>query len=469
MTTEKALDGKTHAGIRTITAICAVALTSVAWAGSVTNYQNVVTAELGVSESWVDENGENPETSNREGADYVVDQSFVSGNVYLNMPSSGANYVFNGDSLTLGNGVYLSWTKEMNSSIGPKFTCKKLRCKYNSSIYFGLKCPGIIDGGIVEILGTVNWSAHGARQVTINSELTGSGGLKILGKVGSASNPYSYHQLTALNTNFFGTIHLVQHDTTHNSFAQAITLTITDGRNLGGNLSSMTPKALLLSRYGKLIVNGTTALPAESNRGILIGDSSGRIGRIAVTAGKMFRVETQIGLDGTLYKESDGILELAGAMKFGSNGTASTPAAGLNGLVVSGGVVRVCSADAINGADVLFGSTGAMELAVDPSDATLSRYGIRNVKTDMPFSLPEGVTELPLTLHTNGMSVASAFSVGVLTVSPNAAGTVRAMLPAFSNPFRGYRMEPTETTDAETGEVTFGLAFVKRGTTICVR
>ena len=445
-------------------------------ASAETFHQVSLTNICGIAEQWADESGENIETANRAGVDYVLDRTLLTPaatRLVFALPPDGTDATFLGDSLTLGYGCYLSWTKE-STGLGQRFTCRRLLCKNGSYLSGGNKCPVIIDGGVIEIPSdaTCYLSAHGARRITIASELAGSGILRMIGKAGSTASPQAYYHLTAANSNFTGSLYVIQQDTTHNDFNKALTLSIADARSLGGDLANMTPKALMLTRYAKLIVTNVTTLAKGSNRGVFIGDSTGRIGRISVEREGVFRIETQVTFNGTLYKEDEGTLELAGSAMFGSNGTAAKPVAGQNGLVVSGGVVRVCSAGALDGVNVNLGSWGGrLELAADLSDSDLALHGIRNVKTDTPFILGDGLDRLPFSIDVEGIDVPNGdFAFNYLTVTQTAADNgVRDMLPSFDNPFKGFKMTPIESTNAVAATVSFGLKFTTRGTKIIVR
>ena len=436
-------------------------------------YQAYSNCTLGTSEWWSDG------LPSRAGVNYVLDLGHVTNSgassVVLKMPADVTSYEFPGDSLTLGNNCSFSWSRE--ASTAPVFDCKLLRLLNGSLLSGGQKSPIKITGGIIDaVSGAVDVFAGNGRNVVLDSEITGSAELRLRGYASASSSPYAAYIFYGLNTNFLGTItvrqRLVTNDDSHirNNYATAHnSLTITNALSLGGNLASPTPKALILAYYAPLIVSGNTTLAAESNRGIFIENT----GRIYVGTSKSnpytFRMETPLAIDGTLWKEGAGTLEMAGTMAFGSDGLASMPETDKNNFIVTGGVVRVCSAGALDGAAVLMSPGTSLELAVDLSNAELTAQGIRNVKTDTPFSLA-GMSSLPISLKVDGVSPpASVFSFAVMTVSANAADSVRAMLPSFPSPFRRYAATPTETVDPESGNVTFGLRLVYQGTKIIVR
>jgi hypothetical protein len=109
-------------------------------------------------------------------------------------------------------------------------------------------------------------------------------------------------------------------------------------------------------------------------------------------------------------------------------------------------------------------------LAVDFDNEELLACGIRNIKTDIPFVLAEGVEKLPVSFNIGEAEAPSTdFSIALMTVSSAAAQAVKAMLPAVENPFKSYSMTFTETVDEETKNVTFGYRFVYQGMKVIVR
>ena len=433
-------------------------------------YQSFSSQTMGSTEYWSDG------LPARAGVDYVLDVNHITNSastVTIKMPTDGSDYFFPGDSLTLGNKCSLAWTSQSGS---PVFGCRQLRMLDGSALDGGQKAYLTITGGVVTaVSGKVTLGVSNGRLLRINSEIAGGAELVLAGYSSASSSPYGWYWFNAANTNFTGRItvrqRLITNDAnyTRNNYSVNFNrLYIADGRSLGGNLETATPNALTLSRYGQLRVeSGNATLAAESNRGIFIED----LGRILVGSAKTFRLETSLALNGTFWKEGAGTLELAGSMAFGSDGVTSMPETDKNNFIVTGGVVRVCSADALNGAAVTFHAGSALELAVNLDDAELTQYGIRNVKTDMPFTLGEGVDTLPLTLNVAGVTpTAERFTVNYLTVTQTAIDNgLGAKLPTIANPFHGYRMTRVVSSDDVAGTVTYGLRFSNNGTCLLFR
>ena len=88
------------------------------------------------------------------------------------------------------------------------------------------------------------------------------------------------------------------------------------------------------------------------------------------------------------------------------------------------------------------------------------------MKTDVPFTLASG-TKLPLSLDISetdrtNLKVKTS-TIGLVTVSSNAAASVRGMLEGFPCPIRGMACIPVEVLDPETGDVTFAIRISPSG------
>ena len=435
--------------------------------------QAKASAILGSSESWSDGT-----TANEAGKDYgLIDEvNGVSTTVTLRMPQDGSAYQFSGNSLNVHYGTIFEWNWDGSQQV---LTCPYLRIFDGAVLHGNKKAKLTIQGGVVDLVsGSIMLGSSNERTLYVNSEIVGHAEAVLSGlSVGTSGSPHGYYAFNALNTNFYGTIKMRQRHwkaddgTVYINFNKSGRLTISNALSLGGNLLKLNPKALWITRYATLIVNGNTTLAAASNRGIYIED----IGRINVGTKSnkpyTFRIETPLAINGTFYKEGLGTLELAGNMAFGADGLAETPTEGSNGFVVTGGVVRVCSAVAIDGCSMELREGASLELAVDFENEELMAQGIRNVKTDTPFVLGEGVEKLPLSLKfAEGVTPPSTkFTVPFLTVSSGAAASVRAMLPSVKTPFKSYQATLKEIVDSETGNVTFAYELQYQAMKVIVR
>ena len=426
------------------------------------------------------------------GKHYCLDLSMITNKaaaVYLKMPSKAhaeeglaqnkeGHHEFLGESLTLGRSCSLVWAWQ--TTVPREFKCKLLRLLDGSYIDGEQKAALKIYGGTLEaVSGTVKFGASNGRDMIVESDIKGSAEIILTGNLSANSSPYARYSFTGDNSDFKGLITVKQRliDTTgKNNYNTAYnSLEVSKRASLGGAMTKLTPKALTLTSYGQLRVAGDIILEAASNRGIFIEND----GRISVQSSKKalytFRIETPLAINGTFYKEGLGTLELAGSMAFGEDGLAETPTEGSNGFVVTGGVVRVCSAGAIDGCSMELRKGASLELAVDFEDEELMAQGIRNVKTDMPFVLGEGVEKLPLSLKFAGDATppSTEFTVPLLTVSSGAADSVRAMLPAVKFPFKSYQATLVETVEKDAEDkpkyVTFAYELKYQALKVIVR
>jgi len=186
-------------------------------------------------------------------------------------------------------------------------------------------------------------------------------------------------------------------------------------------------------------------------------------------------------LNGTLHKTGSADLVLASPMKFLTAGgeLTDTPTEGKNVITWEGGGLKALDCDAFNGAQVRLTAASQngwvkLQLAVDYANENLTKYGIRNVKTDNPFAIanPSAFPKLPLDVtfpveHPDGLE----FTVGIMTVRAAAATGVVAMLPLDQLPrkiYKGYR-QTAEMIDNGDGTVTLGVKFEQQGTVLLLR
>ena len=159
---------------------------------------------------------------------------------------------------------------------------------------------------------------------------------------------------------------------------------------------------------------------------------------------------------------------MGGTVKFGVD-SVDTPTEGANLFIVTNGTVKVTSVDSMNGLATTFASGTKLVLAVDPGNADLVRYGIRNVKTATPFTSEAGL--LPLALEASDEAKAAVkgrgFRLGLLTVSASATNAVSALVPkTVRTPFSSAPFDVVEVLDDDNGWITYAIDFVPQGMTI---
>ena len=406
-------------------------------------------------------------------ADYFV-QPINNNACHLHTPLD-TDYEFPGESLTFKGWCYLySW--------GRTFSCKKLVIKNNSRIYMGnnsgVTAATLFNGGEVCLeSGSVtlaSWNNLG-RPVVFESSLTGAAELKLAG-VNSTSMPRGETYISALNTNFTGTItvDLSGKDASvvpGDEMCQ--TLYVNDGRNVGGLLASFDYKALSLSQYARLVVTNAAVVTFEDgvNRGIFIGD----VGRLVSTEGQTMCIKRPLTVDGNLRKEGAGVLELASEVGFlaaGARTNAIPDDASKRLLSLSEGVLKVSHVDAVNGLTVQTANGTKLRLDLETTDSDLIAYGIRNTKTTTPFAVGDGASEVAIEIDLSHEPDFKAKTLAVMTVRQDCAASARALVKVKKcENLRGFPMH-FETVNEEidgVASVVFKAVFERKGFIVSFR
>ena len=133
--------------------------------------------------------------------------------------------------------------------------------------------------------------------------------------------------------------------------------------------------------------------------------------------------------------------------------------------------MRVSSSDAFDGLRVKFTDIGSLEVVLDMEDETMVRYGLCNVKTQVPFVLNGGESKMPFEMSVKGDApVLQSFTVGAVTVDASASDAVRAMLPVRAPKlFAKYLSEWAIVRDEENNTVTFAVKCYKKGMLFHIR
>lgn len=389
-----------------------------------------------------------------DGAHYLVRQATSSSTPwFLRTPTHNIFLTFPGDSLTLERNVWLV----IFQGGGNGLTVADLRLRDGASVLYGQSCYGSVRGKITMEGGAVNFGSYG-NSITIAADICGSGRILASGPKDYGSNAFGSITLSGDNSAFTGTINVEYCRTNPDATQKYIGFYVSASKNLGGNLAAFDPAGLRIAKYDRFVVDGDATIAAESMRGMTV-DGLGN--DIEVRAGKTFTLDTQLTLNGPLDKVGPGTFVLGGAAA--ADGAAFT---------VSEGKVVVAGADALNGVETTLAAGASLALAVDPDNEALCRDGIRNVKTDTPFALASG-TQLPFSLVVSDTAraklKAGAKSIGLFTVTANAAPAMRTMLKGLAFRVPGLTLTPFESTDQETGDVTFGLESAPSGLVIILR
>ena len=323
-----------------------------------------------------------------------------------NVPS--LDYTFPGESLTLDRYSALLL-------YGRTFTCGQV-CVANKNIQIcgAIYGPSTLDAPLYLAPGSQFSSLLYINSLfTFGGEISGSGAMTLTGHKGSSSSrPGCAFCLPQLNTNFTGAITVTitvdfsegakakggytpEFDPAGNRFA---TLYVNDGRNLGGPTVPANPKAVTLQNMSRLAVaDGATDVTIdEPTRGIFVN----WCGRFYVPeADETLTIKSPLAVYGEVHKEGDGLLVLANPQPtFGAAATATTPEAESTNrmFVVDGGNVKVASAYALNGLDIVsVNDASRFVLDADTEDETLATYGLIDTLTPgTPFAVDGAATKV---------------------------------------------------------------------------
>lgn len=367
---------------------------------------------------------------------------------------------FPGESLTIGGNCFLTIYQR------PTLQVKELRLLDGAYVRVGQQCGDTVVEGerVVAPSGTVNVSVFSSFTLEFTGDLSGSALIRIAGPTGTSSPTGSTH-FSGDDSEFAGKFLVTQGNYNKGppslNVQQSLIVAGTD--ELGGTIPEMAWDGIWLRRMSRLLVTSNAVLTAGTNRGLYI-DSTSDVedtvfyGRVNVNSGKDFKVETQLTMNGHLRKEGVGSLTLAAPVKFGEGATSDTPLANSNLLSVIAGTLRVGSADGIDGLEVRFSSgTSLVRGSGSAADADFLRYGIRNVKTETPFVLADGMAKLPLTIEYPESFPENGATFGILTVTNSIAAGIRDLLPSVPSRVGDRSAQLVEVADAENGWMTFAV------------
>ncbi|MBQ6329537.1 MAG: hypothetical protein IJI35_11025, partial [Kiritimatiellae bacterium] len=315
--------------------------------------------------------------------------------------------------------------------------------------------------------------------IEIDSEISGNGQLWFSGvRREATSSPAAHYILRKPNPDFVGTVCVSQFVTGANSIysdfsSKFQTLRIANGKCLGGRLPEFDPAALTLAKFSRLQVLGPNNVELEDglNRGVYI-QGCGRF-YVNTTNGTNDTLVCNwpITMNGALYKEGAGRLELGGAVSFqGEDAIGDTPRANSNLFFVSNGSIVPRRHDCCDGMAVSFAAGTKLVIPVDPQNADLSKYGFYNVKAGGSVSIAETLAvEFDTTASPEPPAI--DFTVGLVTVTNTVAATeaVRGKLRLDARPYKGFRATLVETPDNERGVVVFSAKIAQRGIMLILR
>ena len=352
-----------------------------------------------------------------------------------------------------------------------------------------------IVGNTLEVADTLRLDTWNGRIIQIDSELLGAGSLVLA----SASHGTSYHHgeyvFCSFNTNFTGKVDArlmnCPADFVPTLYGTRKKLRILDGRNLGGRRDVSTYDALSLGSFTEVLVTNDVELAADLNRGILVvkGDGAAEsTKRSNVAGGARMNVEGDATLSVgwpltfsvedsdfpvTLWKSGTGTLALGGTVSFktGDGVTNDLPAGvHLPVLCVANGFIRALSADCVDGLTVdLAQKTQTVETGIRldyaSGGADMRAFGVRNVKTSVPF----GAGQICLEMTNMPETIANGDTFGVLTVKTSVADDIRSRLTVERPKVEGMSRILSRTDDATAGTTTFFVKYKQAGISVSFR
>ena len=403
-------------GVKTLVAVVAPVVT-----------QTAAPSEI-PSPDWSDEKAPH------SGAHYQVNMLNNAETILYTAADANLEYEFPGESLRLASSKSTLRLRSKSAYF------KELRLSSGSYV-LQHNCSGTLGGRIVMPDSSyASICVYNTLSLNIAADIVGSSRIVMDGYHGNTSGRRGYTELTGDNSRFFGSITVGQNrDPLTVAENQFQTLYVSDPAKLGAPLSVFNVKSLVLKRLGRLRARGSVSL-ADTTRGIFIGEDGGpgsggavasmgtaSEGQVYADGGETLAILSQLTLNGRLHKYGAGTLALGGPLKFG-NVESDEPLANSNLLSVAQGFVKPLAADSFNGMEMTFASGTGIKLDINPDDADLRTYGLRNTKAETPFIAPAS-GKIPVSFDVpEDFKPQSRFQIGLATVPTAAAETVRGML-----------------------------------------
>ncbi len=315
----------------------------------------------------------------------------------------------------------------------------------------------------------VSWAS---RPLDINADISGTGDLHFDNfNTESATGIFT---LSGDNSEYKGKIYVSNSysGTVDMNGKLCVNLHVSNAGNLGGALNTFAYDALSLSGYARLIPTTTMTLSKTSNRGLYVNGT----GVIAPKENVTLRMEWPITMNGTLYKDGLGVLEMAGEMRFYDAETSppsvETTRAVADVLNLYKGTLKISSAKACDGLCIDVQSGTSTLLPKPGTDADIDMYGLYNVKAGAaPFAIGTNVTKLPIAFEEqlSADSLEGTVTNALFTVANSAVESVRTMLPYGVKPYQGVRASIVEIPLADEEATTFACVTKQYGLVISIK
>lgn len=399
-----------------------------------------------------------------------------SGQTSSDIWSAAYNQTFPGLSLTLGRSCCFLLAAR-------KFTCEKLRILDGGGVCASLwicDTSPVLAGGIEVPAGaTAYFGAPG--KWTVEAAVTGGGTLRLPGPLSATSVRTGGIQFSDLSR-FAGKVVAMEFESSETGSghwpsyaANYQTLYVGSAAEYGGVLDEPDYFGTTLSRYSRLRTTASVTIPTSCNRGLYVNGTYGGIVYVDKTGNvpHVLDLGVPLTLNGSMVKDGPGCLKLRGEARFGTTAS-ETPTANKNVLEVRAGSLEAASAACLDGVAISFTNDTKLVINVSTNNADFLAYGLRNVKTDIPFTLKGDLAKLPLEFDISELPQAAfkeigVLRIGLLTVKSTAATSVRALLPETFKPYHCCVCKVVEIPRAELEAVTFALDIRPRGMYISFR
>ena len=327
--------------------------------------------------------------------------------------------------------------------------------------------------------GRVYLTAYNGCDLRINSDLCGDAEVFLTGQHWASSAPYGSMRFNGETKDFTGRLMMGRFNVANgkpiaDEHLGKLTYFYIKNGDFNAPQESFDWRGIELCTANSISMRDgkSVTLSASANRGIYVNGT----GRLNTSESGVFTVDWPFTFNGELTKSGNGTLALGGAeARFidadGNRG--SVPVEEKNVFKVTAGQVKVTAVDTLNGVSVRMADGTSLEVVVDAADPTHLRYGLRNARTDNPFVLSGSATELPVKCRLSGVPAEyerrRPFYAGIVTVSAEAAATVRAMLSPdpLVEELKSYKITPEERAEGDT--VTFGYLCEPIGFTVIMR
>ena len=399
-------------------------------------------------------------------ADNAIPTSDYEGDVYIKSNCAldlraWANYSFPKMNLTIpASTVYFQaaslTVNELHIGGGAGF------CTYNNA------STPTVNGKFVTYAGSgvIGLSGSGDKTFRIPGEMSGDGNLKLY-PLANATTSINL-ELGGANTNFTGSIVVTSIASQWDPNAEPAldkcnTLSLNDGRNLGGPCETDGWRALMVENHA-IVEAKDDVIVTEPTRGVYVKTAA----RFVVPEEKTMSFAAPITYGGELTKLGAGRLAL-GKAQFSATGATpiAAPTAGLNVLNVEGGSVSANDTDAFAGLAVSFAAGTSLCVDLGATDADLIATGADLRKAGTSLAVADAA--LKVTFCGGSAETTDGKTVAICTVPAAMAQTLKLDAAHKAETATGRMSVSVTSKTNDDGSVTYLATAFKGGVLLIVR